>query len=123
MPSRSAKYVELNTEGVKRIKIYATCDANGSQLKFDLLPDLDAFYNFSHNSTEGGYSRWKNCDYLGKSYMHEIEVDDYPAGSQFYLAMKNRNWAVNAFVDIKITYYYKQSGMKIVPKRTGAGIN
>jgi hypothetical protein len=47
-----------------------------------------------------------NFDYLGKNYMREIELDKYPYGSKFYLALKNRDWAFDAFVTIKITYYY-----------------
>ncbi|MBP3773664.1 MAG: zinc-ribbon domain-containing protein [Treponema sp.] len=106
MPSRTAKYIELDTAGVKRISIDANCDSDGTQLKFDLLPDLNAFNEFSNSSVNGEYTRWMNFDYLGKNYMREIELDKYPYGSKFYLALKNRNWAFDAFVTIKITYYY-----------------
>ena len=106
MPSRTAKYIELDTAGVKRISIDANCDSNGTQLKFDLLPDLNAFNEFSNSSVNGEYTHWKYFDYLGKNYMREIELAKYPYGSKFYLALKNRNWAFDAFVTIKITYYY-----------------
>ena len=106
MPSRTAKYIELDTAGVKRISIDANCDSDSTQLKFDLLPDLNAFNEFSNSSVNGEYTRWMNFDYLGKNYMREIELDKYPYGSKFYLALKNRNWAFDAFVTIKITYYY-----------------
>ena len=109
MPSRAAKYIEIDTTDVKRIKIEANCAQAGTQLKFDLLASLDDFNDFSNVSTDGGYSHYAGFNYLGKSYMREFKCNEWKHGQKIYLAMKNRNWAFDAAVSVKVTCYYNDN--------------
>ena len=109
MSARSAKYVEIDTTDAKRIKIIAECASSGTQLKFDIVPSLEAFNDFSNVSTDGGYSHYSGFNYLGKNYMREFDCSKWKHGEKIYLAMKNRNWAFDASVSVRIICYYNDN--------------
>ena len=106
--ARNAKVVDIDTTNVKRIKIVAECDMNGTQLKFDLLPDEDACIDFARNSHDGFYSHFPNYNYLGMNYTREmtLSANDRATYKKIYLGMSNRNFLLDAAVKVTVTCYY-----------------